>query len=314
MPLNNAHLHRASGKPNDEFYTRLADIEKEMTYHRDFFAGKIVYCDCDDPERSDFVRYFDREFDSLALRGLYATGFDIETGEGKGYWRLDGSAENGPADGDFRKNSELLAEADIVVTNPPFTLFREHLHNALSAGKDIITVGGLTATARKDVCALIRDGKLALGAGLSKFGTPDGVSSARAQWFGTLPNIPRNEPLELVRFRDPLIHRLYDHYPAIDVPKVTDIPVDVDGEMGVPVSFFMHYRPEQFRIVGMLRDLAGGGAITVDGNEAFSRVVIRHVDSEGETRKLRDRYEAARKREQVKADRLASRPAEEPML
>ena len=282
MPISNDHLTRANGTPDDEFYTRPPDVAAEIAHHADWLAGKSVWCNCDDPKRSAFAAHFRSEFGALGLRDLICTGYDLETGEPVG-WRAGGGKVEG---GDFRELLGLLEDADVIVTNPPFRLFRENLHMALGAGRDILMLGGQTIVNRSDVFPLIRDRRLMCGGAVTGFDSPNGPRAVQARWYGTLPDTARHSGVEITRFRDPMVHRRYDDYPAIDVPRVSDIPADWGGEMGVPVTFLAHWNPEQFRVTGMLN--AGGGTAkgTLDGGNPFARLLIVHRDLAGETQRL----------------------------
>ena len=299
MPTRNNHLTRANGNRNDEFYTRLSDIEEEMAHHAEWFADKAVWCNCDDPVYSDFITFFKREFEALGLKDLICTGYNPETGEPVG-WRMDGGEFE--SRGDFREHGDLLAQADVVVTNPPFKLFRENLHATLRAGKDILMLGGLTIVNRRDVFPLIRDRVLMCGESVTKFNSPAGTRAVSAKWYGTLPATARHGGVEIKRFRCPMVHRRYDDYPAIDIHRVADIPADWEGEMGVPITFLSNWDPDQFEVAGALNIGGEWPSATLDGENPFSRLLIRHMDSAGEVRRLEAAREAAMERDRKLAE------------
>lgn len=294
MPVNNAHLTRAHSNRDDEFYTRLEDIEAEMAHHRDYLRGRSVWCNCDDPERSQFVAYFRREFDNIGLRRLVATGYDLQTGDSVGWCSDAGTLE---CDGDFRRNHKLFDDCDAVITNPPFQLLRENLGTARRAGCDVMLLGGLTLVSRPDMFPLIRDRIIVVGGSVNKFETPKGGRAVQARWYGSLPNVGRNDGLEINCMRDPLMHPRYDEYPAIDVPRVSDIPADWEGEMGVPISFVLHWLPEQFAVTGIMNVSGFAPAGWVEGDKKFVRLLIKHVDSAKETDRLLSLRKAAAERD-----------------
>ena len=288
MPLSNTHLTRASHATikNDEFYTRLCDIEKEMRHHRDKFRGKTVWCNCDDPNRSQFAAYFRREFSALGIKRLIATGYDLKK-IGRG-WSSDNGAFD--CDGDFRRNDRVLHECDLIVTNPPFSLSVEHLAQAFNAGKEIAFIGSLNMLKRSDVFPRIVDGALFPGAGVAKFDTPDGTGGCSALWLSTWPEVMRNDPVELSRLLFEADHLPLEKSGFINVNRVDDIPTDYEGEMAVPISFLCQWNREQFDLVGV----APNANITPDGRSHYCRAVIKHRNPQAETERLLSRR-AARK-------------------
>lgn len=260
----NSNLHAAKVAKNDEFYTMLTDIEKEMSHYKDFFKGKVVYCNCDDARESNFFKYFSSRFEILGLKKLITTGYKAE---GKGVVLVYEGDKNGnrkvedseivvrqlEGSGDFRSEEciEFLKEADVVVTNPPFSLFREYVKQLMDYGKKFIIVGPMNAITNKEVFRAIRDNQLWLGYNkLTDFIGYDGrIGKVACRWFSNLDNENRNKPLDLYkRYSNEYIH--YENFDGIDVEKVSDIPMDYFGAMGVPVSFLDSYCPAQFRILG----------------------------------------------------------------
>ena len=271
MAKNN-NLHNAKKAKNDEFYTRLEDIEKEMCHYREHFRGKVIYCNCDDPKESNFFKFFSLQFEFLGLKKLISTGYK-ENGHGVAYiYEGDKNENNLPDDseiqtyelqgnGDFRSEEciEFLKEADVVVTNPPFSLFREYVSQLVEYGKKFLIIGNKNAITYKEIFPLIKENKLWLGVySPSEYILPNGEKtksvSGLCRWFTNLEHDHRNRPLDLTQRYDPRYYPKYDNYDAIECSKVMDIPRDYDGVIGVPITFLDKYCPTQFRIVGLLCD------------------------------------------------------------
>lgn len=280
----NSNLTKAKKAKNDEFYTQITDIEKELVHYHGQLRDKVVFCNCDDPEWSNFWRYFDLNFDHIGLKGLIATHYDPEKPTYKLEIRRDPeTGEKRPPvrtelkqNGDFRSPEcvELLKECDVVVTNPPFSLFREYVAQLMQYKKRFIIIGNMNAITYKEIFPLIKDNQMWAGAnskGGSRrgnsllFPVPDGFESkslvmfdgkwcaqVSAWWFTNVDLAKRHEPLTLFRryYDDPSKYPKYDNYDAINVDKTVDIPEDYNGVMGVPISFLDKYCPEQFEIVG----------------------------------------------------------------
>ncbi len=265
---SNTSLHAARRNKNDEFYTQLTDIEKEMRYYKDHFRGKSVLCNCDDPEWSNFWKYFTLNFEHLGLAKLVATHYSQDEPSYKlEYFGVGRPSVKTPleGDGDFRSPEcvELLKQADIVVTNPPFSLFREYLAQLVEHGKQFLIIGNNNALTYKEIFKHIKENRLWLGVSprSMKFKQPDGsLKDVNACWFTNLIHHKRNE--ELILFRtyagNEQLYPKYDNYDAIEVNKVADIPVDYEGAMGVPITFLDKYNPEQFEIVGSFNAGAHG--------------------------------------------------------
>jgi hypothetical protein len=266
---NGSNLHKARKAKNDEFYTRLEDIEKELKHYKRHFKGKVVLLNCDDPEWSNFWFYFSRNFDHLGLKKLVSTHFDSD----KPTYKLEitrgidlnGDGEFNEKDmlkvplkgnGDFRSQEcvDLLKEADIVVTNPPFSLFREYIAQLVEYKKKFLVVGNKNAITYKEIFPLIKENKVWLGVTSPKvFVQPNGEEKKFGNicWFTNLSHRKRNEELPLYAKYKKKDYPKYDNYDAIEVSKTKNIPCDYDGVMGVPISFLDKYNPEQFEIVGM---------------------------------------------------------------
>ena len=266
---NNSNLHRAKKAKNDEFYTMLSDIENELSHYKDHFKDKVVYCNCDDARESNFVKYFQINFDGLGLKKLIATGYKKD---GRGIKLVydsenkDASVDELEGDGDFRSEEcvKLLDEADIVVSNPPFSLFCEYVAQLVKYDKKFLIIGNMNAITYKEIFPLIKNNKLWLGFGTdSWYRVPDdfddrpGVKiedgkkyfKVKSRWFTNLDHKKRHEFLTLTEKYDSVKYPKYDNYDAINVDKVNDIPKDYDGVMGVPITFLDKYNPEQFEIV-----------------------------------------------------------------
>lgn len=290
------NLDAARAAKNDEFYTRITDIEKEMLHYKDHFRGKVVFCNCDDPDRSAFYRYFglkEREgkqqgnFAALGLARVIATHYD--TAEPTYKLECDGEGEKKTdlrGNGDFRSSEcvALLKEADIVVTNPPFSLFREYIAQLMEHGKKFLVIGNMNAVFYKEIRPLILDGSVWLGRHTGmEFEEPGSsavVKMGFSCWFTNLKHDRRNEGLTMTsRYEDdPARYPKYDNYDAIEVGRVKDIPKDYFGKMGVPISFLVKHNPDQFDIVGFNRDVltSGGGMdFHVNGKMKYARLVIR---------------------------------------
>lgn len=303
-------LRRAHRDKKDEFYTALADIESELGHYRASFGGKTVLCNCDDPYESNFFRYFATHFNFLGLKKLIATcrgvpGPDAEkrvrraykavvtaVGDGGGadpadveYLMRDdrNSLTQLAGDGDFRSEecAALLKEADIVVTNPPFSLFREYVKQLFDHGKKFLIIGNQNAVTYKEVFPLIKNDLMWFGpsirSGDREFRIPDDYPLNAAtccerdgkryirvkgvRWFTNLDHRGHHTPLPLYKRYTPEEYPKYDNYDAIEVRATALIPGDYDGLMGVPITFLDKYCPEQFEIVGMAKRGAGDPAL-----------------------------------------------------
>lgn len=318
----NNNLHAAKRGKNDEFYTQLSDIERELQHYTGHFKDKVVYCNCDDPRVSNFFHYFSYNFERLGLKKLIATCyknqhsdvFSRNDSEQAVYLIYEGDKDGDrvpspdevevkplQGDGDFRSAEciNLLKQADIVVTNPPFSLFREYVAQLVEYDKKFIIIGNQNAITYKEIFSLIKENKIWLGykSGDMAFQVPDYYemretrswrdengknwrSLGNACWFTNLDHSKRHEPLILWKTYTPEEYPHYDNYDAINVNKVIDIPIDFDGAMGVPVTFLDKYNPEQFEIVGLDRYVEDnpnyGKRFTLNGKETYARILIKH--------------------------------------
>jgi hypothetical protein len=271
--MSNKNLHTAKKAKKDEFYTQLTDIEKELQHYPEQLKDKIIYCNCDDYENSNFYKYFKDNFNKLQLKEVIATGYDINTKQGK-YAKYNGFVEytNNNFNGDFKANIDLLKQADIVVTNPPFSLFREYFKLLVEYDKKFLIIGNMNAITFKEIFPLFKNGKVWWGVSLNgtncNFIVPEkyegdnvfvenGVRYGKlnnAIWFTNLEHKKRNEELILYKQYSEECYPKYDNYDAIEVSKVAEIPFDYNGVMGVPITFLYKYNPSQFQIIGFFNN------------------------------------------------------------
>jgi len=323
MPSSKA-LSQAKKAKNDEFYTQLSDIENELWHYRHHFRGKTVFCNCDDPRVSNFFHYFAYGFEFLGLKRLITTcyknqnmnlfsredsetGISLEYNGDKNGNRVPDVEEIGlthlEGDGDFRSPEciELLKQADIVCTNPPFSLLREYVAQLIQYNKKFLIIGNMNATTTKELFPLIQASKLWLGPSISsgdrEFGVPKDYPLTAAnhrtdeegnkfirvkgvRWFTNLEHGKRHEKMILYRDYTAQDYPHYDNYSAIEVSKTAEIPKDYPGAMGVPISFLDKYNPDQFEIVGLDRPLMKEktdriSRFYLNGKELYARLVIR---------------------------------------
>ena len=258
----NANLHKAKDAKNDEFYTQLTDVSKELMHYKQHFKDKVVFCNCDDPTWSAFWKYFHLNFKELGLKKLISTHYDKSEPTYKMVYEGgdDNDIEVGikiplEGNGDFRNQEciELLKESDIVVTNPPFSLFREYVAQLIEYKKKFLIIGSINVVTNKQFFPFIQSESIWLGYNsVHEFLQPDGSIKkfGNIGWYTNLDIAKRHERIILWKSYTPEEYPEYVNYPAINVDKVTDIPVDYDGVIGVPVSFMNKYCPEQFEIIG----------------------------------------------------------------
>ena len=297
----NGNLHAAKTAKNDEFYTQLTDIEKECKHYRDFFRGKVVYCNCDDARESNFFKYFAMNFEFLGLKKLITTGFKADghgviltyEGDKNGNHIIDDEeivVTEMQGNGDFRSEEciAILKEADVVVTNPPFSLFREYVAQLIEYNKKFLIIGSDNARTYKEVFPFIKENKLWTGINHCKeFIQPDGTykSFGNISWYTNIEHRYRHEPLDLYKKYSAEEYPKYDNYDAIECGKVSDIPMNYDGVIGVPISFLDKYCPEQFEILGLTSSskentygLLIGNVTTramIDNRKIYARILIR---------------------------------------
>jgi len=291
MGNKNKGLTKAKKDKKDEFYTQLSDIERELKNYKSHFQGKIIYCNCDDPRVSNFFHYFSYNFEHLGLKKLITTCyknqqidlFSRNDCEKAVYLEYFGDKNNNKipdleeiqvtylqGDGDFRSKEciDLLRQADIVVTNPPFSLFREYISQLIQYKKKFIVIGHQNAISYKDIFSLMRDNQIWLGFGFKgaaghfinstykNYATAsdkrDGmIRVSGVNWFTNLDIKKRHLDLILYKKFIPEDYPKYENFDAINVSKTKDIPLDYPGIMGVPITFMDKYNPEQFQIIGL---------------------------------------------------------------
>ena len=332
----NDNLHKAKRAKADEFYTQLSDIENECKHYWEHFKGKTILCNCDDPRVSNFFRYFSLKFEDLGLKKLIATCYksnQIEMfseqnseravyieyyGDKNGNRQVDDNeleVKELQGDGDFRSAEciELLKEADIVVTNPPFSLFREYVAQLVAFEKKFLIIGNKNAITYKEIFKLIKENKMWIGSmpmsndllfRLPKEASEELVNTKKqgsayrivngeilgrssSIWFTNLDHKKRHEELILYKNYTPEEYPKYANYNVIEVSKTAEIPMDYDGVMGVPITFMDKYNPEQFEIIGMAEDngkgLSGEAAewdrlnphCIINGKAMYKRIFIR---------------------------------------
>lgn len=291
----NANLHKAKNAKNDEFYTQLTDVSKELMHYKQHFKDKIVLCNCDDPTWSAFWKYFHLNFSALGLKKLISTHYDKNESTYKMEYTGgdDNDIEVGvktplEGNGDFRNQEclDLLDEADIVVTNPPFSLFREYVAVLMEHKKKFLIIGSLNAVKYSECFPFIMNNQMWLGNNnVHDFMQPDGTVKkfGNINWYTNLDFAKRHEKIILWKEYNNKEYPKYETYDAIEVSKVTNIPVNYSGIMGVPISFMSKYNPEQFEIVGEFNhgsdnifDLAKP---IINGKELFPRIAIRCINS-----------------------------------
>lgn len=350
--MANENLKKAKKAKNDEFYTQWADIEKEIMayidYNPDVFKDKTILLPCDDPEWSNFTKFFAQNFEVFGLKKLISTSYayeskrlnipyqtslfeenaphfdpDINRTRGKIFTLDHDTNKNGvidiedlqwqylEGDGDFRSDEvkKLRDEADIIITNPPFSLFREFLAWIIEADKKFTIIGNMNAITYKEVFPLIKDNRIWLGNGFNKGNAyfqpatfnkeyAEGVYDDKTQlvkfrncvWFTNLEHGRRHQPLQLMTMADNIKHskhkeireygyQKYDNYDAIEVPFTDAIPSDYEGVMGVPISFLDKYCPEQFEIVAFRKGEDGRDLVFTRERERvqpYFRILVRH--------------------------------------
>lgn len=311
--MTQQNLHTAKQQKSDEFYTQISDIERECSHYKSQFKGKVIFLNCDDPLESNFWRYFALNFTHLGLKKLIATHFETTKPSYKleltGDMNEDGNINQDDVvktplkqNGDFRSPEcvEILKEADIVITNPPFSLFREYIAQLEELNKKFLVIGSQNAITYKEIFKPIKDNKIWLGmdnGGTKWFKVPmdyeiktesrikiqDGTkyfSMGSIMWFTNLDTHKRHEELILFRKYNSEEYPKYDEYDAININKVSDIPVDFSGAMGVPITFLDKYNPDQFEIIGIDRYVEDnphyGRRFILNGKEVYARILIKN--------------------------------------
>jgi hypothetical protein len=320
----NSNLRKAAKVKQDEFYTQLSDIENELKHYKQHFKGKVVYCNCDDPMKSNFFRYFMLNFNKLGLKKLITTCYKSQDDDAPSQnnskqaiyleyagnktanfdLKTDITRYNLKGDGDFRSEEciALLKQADIVITNPPFSLFREYVAQLIEHDKKFLVIGSLNAITYKEIFKLIKENKLWLGYGngAMSFKVPDSYTGTcegapgnkqaklgNICWYTNINIDKRSEDIILYKSYNSKDYPNYDTYNAINIDKVKEIPIDYDGVMGVPITFLDKHNPTQFTLLGIMntgeinegirhKDTPHGRPV-VNGKEIYLRILIKRV-------------------------------------
>lgn len=307
----NNNLHKSRSGKTDEFYTQISLIEKELRHYKEFFRGKTVFCNCDDPEESNFWKYFELNFEQLGLKKLISTHYETDIPSYK--LELAGDINNDgkvnsldivrtplSQNGDFRSPEckEIMQSADVIVTNPPFSLFREYVAQLMEYGKHLLIISNTNAITYREILPLFIDNKIWLGynSGHFWFRVPDDYEVKKTDfkideagikwrrmgnicWFTNIDIEKRHENLTLFRNYTPDKYPKYDDYDAINVDKTIDIPCDYFGVMGVPITFIDKHNPEQFELIGDSRYHDGqdfsNDINVINGKTLYRRLLIR---------------------------------------
>ena len=315
----NKLLQKAKKSKSDEFYTQLSDIESELQHYKSHFKNKVVYCNCDDPRISNFFHYFALNFKELGLKKIIAScykeqtrdlfntqedenGFFYEYTGTEGEKKIPSSTDITyfKGDGDFRsaESIELLKQSDIVVTNPPFSLFRDYVAQLVNYDKQFLIIGNVNAITYKEIFKLIKGNKawlgINLGRGVSGFIVPDHyelygteariddagnriVSPNNCLWLTNLDTSKRHEDIELTKkyFGNEDEYPKYDNYDGINVNKTQDIPMDYNGYMGVPITFLHKFNPDQFEII-KFRKGNDEKDLSINGKCPYFRIIVKN--------------------------------------
>lgn len=304
--LNKSKIHQklriAKENKRDEFYTQFIDIERELQHYKNHFKDKIIFCNCDDPRVSNFFSYFKSNFENLGLKKLISSGYkNKENGIFIEYDNLVlGEINKFREDGDFRsvESINFLKESDIVVTNPPFSLFREYIDQLISYDKKFLIIANINSITYKEIFNLIKGNKVWLGVnmgrGISGFIVPEYydlygtevftdthnnkiVSTNNCLWLTNLETPNRNKDIVLTKryYGNENEYPKYDNYNAINVNKTKDIPIDYDGFIGVPITFLHKFNPEQFELV-KFRKGDDDKDLSINGKYTYFRIIVRN--------------------------------------
>ena len=317
--VTNKNLYRARNTKNDEFYTTLECIEKELSHYKKHFFNKVVLCNCDDPYESNFCKYFADNFLEIGLKKLICTSyFSSKVSEKnnkkgtvlileKDSFNCDGErkpikscTKTLEGDGDFRSDECLsfLDECDIVVTNPPFSLFKEFFGEIMKRHKNFLIIGNQNALTYKEIFPYIQKNLVWTGYqfGEMKFRVPDDSepratrfwidengqkwrSLGNAMWLTNLDIPKRHKALDLTKTYKPELYPKYDLFDAINVRTINDIPYDYDGIMGVPITIINRLNGKQFEIIGEANHGSDNEfdlfKPTINGAQVFKRILIK---------------------------------------
>ncbi len=317
--IQHSLLTKAKKNKNDEFYTQLSDIKSELQYYKSHFKDKVVFCNCDDPRTSNFFNYFALNFKELGLKKLIASCyreqvkdlFNTEDDENGFFFKYTGTKKeinklnsieivHFKGDGDFRsaESIELLKQSDIVVTNPPFSLFREHIAQLVKYDKKFLVIGNINAITYQKIFKLIKENKawlgINLGRGISGFIVPEHyelygtetridnlgnriISPNNCLWLTNLDTFKRHEDIALSKtyVGNEDKYPEYDNYDGINVNKTKDIPLDYQGAMGVPITFLHKFNPNQFEII-KFRKGNDEKDLSINGKSPYFRILIKN--------------------------------------
>jgi len=312
-------LRKAKANKNDEFYTQLSDIESELKHYKNHFKNKVIFCNCDDARISNFFNYFASNFEELGIKKLITACYrkqerdlfnteEVENGfffeytgvEGENIKSSSTDIVHFKGDGDFRsaESIELLKQSDIVVTNPPFSLFRKHVAQLVKYDKKFLIIGNINAITYKEIFKLIKENKawlgINLGRGISGFIVPEHyelygtearidssgnriVSPNNCLWLTNLDTFKRHEDITLTKsyFGNEIEYPHYDNYDGINVNKTKDIPLDYKGFMGVPITFLHKFNPDQFEII-KFRKGNDEKDLSINGKCPYFRILIKN--------------------------------------
>lgn len=309
--IRSVQLNIAQANKKDEFYTQLKDIEKELVYYKEHFRKKIVYCNCDDPRVSNFAVFFKNHFKEFGLRKLICSCCNNDMLDAKDigsatYMEYVGTKASETilklcGDGDFRSREclDFLRKADIIVTNPPFSLFRDFISKIVEYDKKFLIIGNVNAISYKECFQLMKENKMWLGqsihSGDREFRVSDdyplNAANSRVdlfgnkfvrvkgvRWFTNLNYEGRYQELKLTKHYVPEYYPKFDNFDAISVAKTSEIPIDYFGIMGVPITYLDKFNPKQFEIVGNEYTLnIVGGRAYLNGKRMYSRIFIRRI-------------------------------------
>lgn len=314
---SNELLQKAKKFKNDEFYTQLSDIASELEHYKCHFKNKVVYCNCDDPTISNFYKYFAANFEKLGIKKIITSCykepqrnlFEMVEDEKGFYFKYSGNESREPniedlisfvGSGDFRslESIELLQQSDIVVTNPPFSLFREYVDQLVKYDKKFLIIGNINAITYKNIFELIKENKawlgINLGRGISGFIVPDHyelygsevkidsqgnriVSPNNCLWLTNLDTFKRHEDIVLTKkyLGHEAEYPKYDNYDGINVNRTQNIPKDYKGVMGVPITFLHKFNPDQFEII-KFRKGNDDKDLSINGKCPYFRILIKN--------------------------------------
>lgn len=272
---NNQNLNKAKQKKDDEFYTLFEDIEKELQHYKKHLKNKIIYCNCDDPDFSNFYGYFNLNFKKLGIKKLITTHYTKDSTSHK-LEMINENEEplktNLKGDGDFRSKEclEILKEADIIITNPPFSLFREFIDKLTEYNKDFLIVGNKNSLTYKNTFKLFKENKIRTGVNeVRNFLTPNSETKRVITcWFTNLDHEIKKEIKSIKKFDN--TYQTYDNHDAIEISKLKDFPIDYEEIMGVPITYLEKHDSKKYELLFV-------DAPFLDKKQKYKRVFIRKI-------------------------------------